>query len=115
MFFGWLLTSLAGLALISVLAMAALTLDILMRCVWTGCAPCARSAWHRWAGRCWPAPVSSPTPVLGALLFAPVRVFGPGTATMASLVVLFVLMGLLPIAGRVAEMVTSRGVRLPGP
>ena len=54
-------------------------------------------------------------PVLGVLLFAPVRVFGPGTATMASLVVLFVLMGLLPIAGRVAEMVTSRGVRLPGP
>lgn len=112
-FFGWLLTSLAGLALISVLAMTALTLDILMlvrldRLRTLRAQRVAPLGWSLLAG----TGVIS-TPVLGVLLFAPVWVFGPGTATRASLVVLFVLMGLLPIAGRVAEMVTSRGVRLP--
>lgn len=112
-FFGWLITSLLGLTAIALLAAAALTLDILLlvrldRLHRMRARSVAPLGWSLLAGT---GLVS--TPVLVVLLFVPVWIFGPGLATNTALVVLFVMMGLLPIAGRIAQILASRRVRAP--
>ena len=110
-FLAWLATSVAGVALIAVLAIAALTLDILVlvrldRLRTLRARRVAPLGWSLLAGS-----GLVTTPVLGVLLFVPVWIFGPGTATRTSLVLLFVLMGVLPILGRIAEILAARRVR----
>lgn len=112
-FFGWLVTNIVALGLIALLAIAALTLDILMlvlldRLRTLGARSVAPLGWSLLAGT---GIVS--TPILVVLLFVPVWIFGPGLATTVALWLLLALMALLPIAGRIAQIITARRVRRP--
>lgn len=112
-FLGWLVTSVGGVMLIAALAVAALTLDILMlvrldRLRTIGARNVAPLGWSLLVG----SGIVS-TPILGMLLFVPVWIFGAGLATTVALWLLLALMALLPIAGRIAQIVTARRVRPP--
>lgn len=112
-FLGWFVTSVGGVLLIAAFAIAALTLDILMlvrldRLRTIGARRVAPLGWSLLAG----TGIIS-TPILVMLLFVPVWVLGPGLATTVSLWLLFALMCLLPIVGRIAQILTARRVRRP--
>lgn len=112
-FLGWFVTSAGGVLLIAAFAIAALTLDILMlvrldRLRTIGARKVAPLGWSLLAG----TGIIS-TPILAMLLFVPVWVLGPGLATTVSLWLLSALMCLLPIAGRIAQIITARHVQRP--
>lgn len=112
-FFAWLGTSAVGVVLVGLFALAALVLDILMLIRLDRLRTLRAEGVKPLA---WSVLIGSgllTTPPLVVALFVPAQIFGPGAVTYAALVVILLLMVLLPMGGRVAEILSARRLRLP--